>query len=36
MWKFERRKSGVEEEINVGRVLWRRVGAIKVVGQIQE
>lgn len=36
MWKFERRKSGVEEEISVGSVLCRRVGAIREVGQIQE
>jgi len=36
MWKFERRKRGVEEDISVGSVLCRRVGAIRVVGQIQE
>jgi len=36
MCKLERRKSGVEEDISVGRVLWRRVGAIREEGQIQE
>lgn len=33
--RFERRKRGVEVDIKVGRILWRRVGRTSEVGQVQ-